>query len=644
MSSVAIITARGGSKRIPHKNIKEFCGFPIITYSIKAALESRAFDEVMVSTDDDEIADIALKAGATVPFRRSGETANDYASTDEVIAEVLNTYREKGKEFDSFCCIYPTAPFVTANRLKEAMELLKTHESAMPVVCYSYPPQRCFVVRNERLVRRFPEYATTRSQDLEKFYHDCGQFYACRTDAFFRDNTTDVEDMVPLILSEDEVQDIDTYEDWKIAEDKFIKLHPEVKNNSGNCFIFSYNSIKDIPTPFYHIDEKRLDEDIAVLINSLKDSWGNYIASYSVKTNSLPWLLKHLKEKGFFAEVVSDMEYDLAKRLGYEDSHIIHNGPIKDRSIFEAMILNGGIVNIDSSDELIWIKELSLKYPNKTMSIGIRVNFDITHLCPEEVPADEDGSRFGFCYENGVLGSVISDIKSLSNIKITGLHLHSSTKSRSVKVFAALAASAVKIATEFGLDLEYVDMGGGYYGGVTDKPDYRDYMPAISKELSKGFDSGKTKLIVEPGVSLISAASSFVTSVTDTKRVREHVYIQTDGSRVNLNPQVTRHWYPHHNELTNEADTTAKRSILKSQWVCGATCMEYDRLFEETDAPEFKKGDKIIYDLAGGYTMCLTPLFIHYFPGVYISKADGSIFTARKPWNNDQYLQNYFWE
>lgn len=219
--SLAMITARGGSKRIPGKNYKEFLGRPIIEYSIEAALASHAFDEVMVSTDDEKIAEIARKAGAEVPFFRSAETANDYASTDAVIMEVLKTYEKMGKEFDQFCCIYPTAPFLTPEVLRDAMELLQTADSVMPVVPFSYPPLRAMVISEGKLVRKYPEYANARSQDLETFYHDCGQFYACKTDRFLEAGTTDVENLIPMIISETLVQDIDTFEDWALAECKY---------------------------------------------------------------------------------------------------------------------------------------------------------------------------------------------------------------------------------------------------------------------------------------------------------------------------------------------------------------------------------------------------------------------------------------
>lgn len=225
--NLAIITARGGSKRIPRKNIKDFCGRPILTYSIDAAKASGVFQEIMVSTDDEEIAEIARAYGASVPFLRSERTSDDYASTDDVIMEVLKEYEKLGKHFDAFCCIYPTAPFLTGDRLKDAMELLQKADSVMPVVPFSYPPQRGLIVNTDGFVeRQFPEYATARSQDLQKIYHDCGQFYACRTIPFFEAGTTDVEKLLPLVLTEMEVQDIDTPEDFEIAEIKYRRLHP----------------------------------------------------------------------------------------------------------------------------------------------------------------------------------------------------------------------------------------------------------------------------------------------------------------------------------------------------------------------------------------------------------------------------------
>lgn len=225
MRKIAIITARGGSKRIPKKNIKEFCGKPIIAYSIEAALQSRVFDEVMVSTDLEEIKEIAEQYGAFVPFMRSSEASSDFATTADVIKEVLSDYEKLGKRFDSFACLYPTAPFITAKRLAEASSLLADADAVLSVVKYSFPPQRAFIIRNGSVQFQYPQYERTRSQDLEPIYHDCGQFYMCKVDSFLRHQSLILPVTVPYIMPEEEVQDIDTMSDWEIAEAKYKVLH-----------------------------------------------------------------------------------------------------------------------------------------------------------------------------------------------------------------------------------------------------------------------------------------------------------------------------------------------------------------------------------------------------------------------------------
>ncbi len=221
---LAIIPARGGSKRIPRKNIRTFLGQPIIAYSIKAALEAKCFAEVMVSTDDGEIAEIAQNFGAVVPFLRSEQNSDDHSGLAEVVCEVLDQYEKAGKKFDYFCCLLPTAPFVTSKRLLEGKELLLETgaETVVPVTRFSYPIQRSMKIENDGNLRMFwPENYEKRSQDLEPAYHDIGQFYWARTDAlrktmrFFSENTK------PLVIPEMEVQDIDSEEDWKIAEFKY---------------------------------------------------------------------------------------------------------------------------------------------------------------------------------------------------------------------------------------------------------------------------------------------------------------------------------------------------------------------------------------------------------------------------------------
>ena len=233
MTSIAIITARGGSKRIPRKNIKNFCGKPIIAYSIKAAIDSKLFDEVMVSTDDEEIADIAKKYGASVPFLRSAENSNDFATTTDVLKEVLSCYNEKlHKKYDYFACIYPTAPFVTSNKIKEAFKLLlkSSADSIMTVTKYSFPPQRSLVSQDGYLKYQYPEFSKTRSQDLEPIFHDCGQFYICKTDIFSKKGLLITDKTIPYEVPEEEVQDIDNYSDWNIAEIKYKTIYEKAKH------------------------------------------------------------------------------------------------------------------------------------------------------------------------------------------------------------------------------------------------------------------------------------------------------------------------------------------------------------------------------------------------------------------------------
>ena len=233
---VAVITARGGSKRIPGKNIKDFCGKPIIAYSIEAALASGIFAEVMVSTDSEEIAETARRYGAEVPFMRSAHAASDYATTAEVLLEVLAEYEKRGRTFQYLSCIYPTAPFVTPERLAEAFRLLREKGAVevMPVVAFPYPPQRGYIMSGDTLAMKWKENFRVRTQDLETIYHDSGQFYLWDAARFRQKQGLISEDIVPLILNDMEVQDIDNETDWKLAELKYKLLHESPDRLKGD--------------------------------------------------------------------------------------------------------------------------------------------------------------------------------------------------------------------------------------------------------------------------------------------------------------------------------------------------------------------------------------------------------------------------
>jgi N-acylneuraminate cytidylyltransferase len=227
MKNLAIIPARGGSKRIPHKNIKSFLGKPIIAYSIETAIQSGLFEEIIVSTEDADIVKIAREYGASVPFLRSAETANDHATLADVLREVLKEYSSIGCSFDNMCCILATAPLLTTNLLIDGYQKLladDTLSTVYPIVPFSYPVQRCLQLGVDSAVSmQHPEYATTRSQDLETLYHDSGTFYWHKIEPWLNNRVR----KGAIVMDELHVQDIDTEIDWKLAELKYQLLHAE---------------------------------------------------------------------------------------------------------------------------------------------------------------------------------------------------------------------------------------------------------------------------------------------------------------------------------------------------------------------------------------------------------------------------------
>lgn len=229
MNTLCIIPARGGSKRIPGKNIRAFHGRPILAYPIAAAQESGCFDEIMVSTDEAVIADIAREQGATVPFFRSAENSGDHAGSDDVIREVLHQYRGRGREFTQVCMLYPTAALTTAEHLIQGRNLLLATPglvSVLPVLRFSFPIQRALVLREGRMQLLHPEHYHTRSQDLEPTYHDAGQWYWLNTEGFLRTGELMGPHSAGVQLSEMEAQDIDNEDDWTVAELKYTsRLH-----------------------------------------------------------------------------------------------------------------------------------------------------------------------------------------------------------------------------------------------------------------------------------------------------------------------------------------------------------------------------------------------------------------------------------
>lgn len=384
--------------------------------------------------------------------------------------------------------------------------------------------------------------------------------------------------------------------------------------------------IKSRKTPYFLINRKKLDEGIYRLQNALESAWGNYNIGYSYKTNALPWLIRYIDTKGLHAEVVSDDEYRLARIIGVDKNRMIYNGIAKSEDTFFDAVKNHSIVNIDSEYEIEWLDKLE-DYDGE---VGIRVNFDLESKCPGQTQCGKEGERFGFCYENGELKKAIEDIEK-KGIKVVGLHLHKSSKTRMPDIYQAIAETAVEIAKNYSLELKYVDIGGGFFGDLEGKPQFYEYFNMIAGILKRQFNPKKTTLIVEPGMALIGGVVDYVTTIVDIKKTTRNIFVITDGSRIHIDPLMSKSNYFY--EIDRKEND---RNEINRQIICGFTCMEHDRIFELKDDKELRPGDEIIYHKVGAYTMSLSPLFIKWFPDVYV-KDEKRIRKIRNRWTSDEY-------
>lgn len=379
-------------------------------------------------------------------------------------------------------------------------------------------------------------------------------------------------------------------------------------------------------TPYYVIDQKALDENFEKLKQALQSNWKNSIIGYSYKTNALPWIIQHFNQLGCYAEVVSEEEYHLAKLIGVQKGKIIYNGPIKTKETFLEAIQNGCIVNIDSSREIDWVDEL----PPENRAVGIRINFDVERMCPGQSQCPEEGGRFGFCYENGEFAKAVAALQA-KDVRVAGVHLHTSSKSRGLDIYRAIATVACKVQEEFRFDLDYIDVGGGFFGGLPTKPQFDEYLSLMAEILSSQFDRKRTTLVIEPGMAVIGAYVRYVTSVIDVKDTQYNRFVVTDGSRTSIDPLMTKSSYFHSYRRLHDG------GVIPKQIICGYTCMEHDRLFTAENESGLLPGDQIIYDKVGAYTMCLTPLFIKYFPDVYVER-NGRFRKVREAWTPEEFM------
>ncbi len=388
--------------------------------------------------------------------------------------------------------------------------------------------------------------------------------------------------------------------------------------------------LKSLVTPSFILDALELKTCIESFGKSLLHKFHKVVVGYSVKTNSLPYCLTVAKNHGCFAEVVSYHEYALALKVGFPVSHIIYNGPLKSEESFLEAIMSGAIVNIETWRELKWLRKLPL---NGRYKVGIRLNVDISAVSPADENHENDDSRFGFSAESGDFEKALLLLKELPNVTLAGLHTHRTSKTRSLDFYRHTLEYAQSIIKQYGLSLEYLDLGGGYFGPMPNKPTFEDYADVFQRTLCDQLKN--LTIIVEPGNALVASAFDYISEVIDVKYHNHQYYVTTDATRNDIDP------FFHKEDYFKTIQHLSPSTIVHDrQIVSGSTCLEYDRLFTVDKGEELlQEGDRIIYHRVGAYTLALTPLFIHYFPKIYVKHADVTFELIREEWSENEFIQ-----
>lgn len=382
-------------------------------------------------------------------------------------------------------------------------------------------------------------------------------------------------------------------------------------------------------TPYYLLDLEKLKNNLYSMQSAFGRQWPKFKIGYSFKTNNLPWLVSWFRTQGVYAEVVSTPEYELAKITGYDDDRIILNGPHKGNETLLKVMKNGGIVNLDSFEEIEFLTENAEEL--KDAKVGLRINFDLEKECPgETIPGQEPG-RFGFNLENGDFGKAVNMLKACKNIKIAGIHGHHSTRTKSLGIFTAITNAVCKAAQEIE-DLEYLDMGGCIFGDKPGAPSFDEYAETITGIMKKHNISRDVTLIMEPGAALVASPFSYVCKVTATKDIKGTRLVFTDGSKKHIAPQMNNISFAC--KLPDMSD----RQTVDRQVISGYSCIEMDRFAEIKNGRELLKDDMIEVMNCGAYTISLAPLFIEYFPQVVV-KDNGELTTVREAWGTKEFLQ-----
>lgn len=382
--------------------------------------------------------------------------------------------------------------------------------------------------------------------------------------------------------------------------------------------------MKRLITPCFIFDEVEFRRGIDDFRAALRNRFDKVEIGYSVKTNSLPYALMQARENGCMAEVVSEDEYSLARLCGFAPNEIIYNGPMKSQESFIECVENGGIVNIETKRELQWLRDLP---SDKVYNVGLRLNINISEVSPEDADGDNDNSRFGFSDSTAEFANAVAIIDALPNVRLAGLHIHRTAHSRSPRFYERSVAYAASIIKKYDLRLDYLDVGGGYFGIFPNKPTFADYAEAVYGPLKEaGLES--LKIIIEPGNALTASAFKFLSEVIDVKQVDGATrFATTDGSRNDVDPFFHKADYL---KQILYKDDASRREQEPLQIIGGCTCLEYDRLFSLSDSPALEVGDRILYNNVGAYTLTLSAQFIRLWPRVYAVGADGMAREVRR--------------
>ncbi|MDQ0155378.1 diaminopimelate decarboxylase [Robertmurraya andreesenii] len=403
-----------------------------------------------------------------------------------------------------------------------------------------------------------------------------------------------------------------------------------------NVFLWDYQTLHQLEekhgSSYYVLDTGKLKDNYRKMNHAFQSRYENFIIGYSYKTNYLPYLCKELSKLGAYAEVVSRLEYDLAIRIGENPKKIIFNGPLKSKEDIFLALENASIVNLDSMYEIEYVREYAQNHRHKDISVGVRLNFDLSENGMSILQDGYEVSRFGICVENGDLNIAISELKREKNIRIIGLHGHFSTRNRTVESYLRKTERLCHLAKEYiNETLEFIDIGGGIYGELPnsfqlDAPSFDDYAEVICSVMNKEFPDQNHRpiLILEPGVAMVANVMSFVSKVIEVKSIKHHQFVLVDGSVHNIKPTM------HRNNLPMKVITGKERKRDDHHYhVVGYTCMEKDYLAYNLFGEMPDKGDYLIFENVGAYTIVFNPPFIKERPGILVLEKN-EILVARE--------------